>query len=112
MIEQMHGAALRVPPDATAFPRRDKCFNVSALAVWEDAAGDADHIAWARGTAALERHSSTGGGYLNYGAPDEPIERVRAAYGDAHFERLRQVKRRYDPHNLFGFNHNLPPAEA
>ena len=50
--------------------------------------------------------------YLNYGAPDEPAERVRAAYGHAKFERLRQVKRRYDPHNLFRFNHNIPPAEV
>jgi len=113
LIEQMHGAALRVPPDATAFSRREKCFNVTAIAVWEDAAGDADHIAWARRTAAaLGERSASGGGYLNYGAPDEPIERVRAAYGDAKFERLRQVKRRYDPHNLFRFNHNIPPAEA
>ena len=113
LIEQMHGAALRVPPDATAFSRREKCFNVSALAIWEDAAGDAEHIAWARRTAAvLADRSTSGGGYLNYGAPDEPIERVRAAYGDANFERLRQVKRRYDPHNLFRFNHNIPPAEA
>ena len=113
MIEQMHGAALRVPPDATAFSRREKCFNVTAMATWEDAAGDADHIAWARRTAAaLQKRSASGGGYLNYGAPDEPIERVRAAYGDANFERLRQVKRRYDPHNLFRFNHNIPPAEA
>ena len=100
-------------PDATAFSRREKCFNVSALAVWEDAADDADHIAWARRTASmLEPHSSTGGGYLNYGAADEPIERVRAAYGDANFERLRQVKRRYDPDNLFRFNHNIPPADG
>ena len=38
LIEQMHGAALRVPPDATAFSRREKCFNVSAMATWEDAA--------------------------------------------------------------------------
>jgi FAD/FMN-containing dehydrogenase len=107
------GAALRVPPDATAFSRREKCFNVTAMATWEDAAGDADHIAWARRTAAaLQKRSASGGGYLNYGAPDEPIERVRAAYGDANFERLRQVKRRYDPHNLFRFNHNIPPAEA
>ena len=113
LIEPMHGAALRVPPNATAFSRREKSFNVSAMAIWEDAAGDADHIAWARRTpAALQKRSSSGGGYLNYGAPDEPIERVRAAYGDANFERLRQVKRRYDPHNLFRFNHNIPPAEA
>jgi FAD/FMN-containing dehydrogenase len=110
LIEQMHGAALRVPRDATAFGRRDLCFNVSALGIWEDAAQDAEHVAWVRRTAAaLESHSS-GGGYLNYGAPDEPIERVRAAYGDAKFERLRQAKRRYDPHNLFRFNHNIPPA--
>jgi FAD/FMN-containing dehydrogenase len=113
LIEQMHGAALRVPPDATAFSRREKSFNVSAMATWEDAATDAAHIAWARRTpAALQERSASGGGYLNYGAPDEPIERVRAAYGDAKFERLRQVKRRYDPHNLFRFNHNIPPAEA
>ena len=102
-----------VPPDATAFSRREKCFNVSAMAQWEDDATDAEHIAWARRTAAaLQERSTSGGGYLNYGAPDEPIERVRAAYGDANFERLRQVKRRYDPHNLFRFNHNIPPAEA
>jgi FAD/FMN-containing dehydrogenase len=111
MIEQMHGAALRVPPDATAFSRRDKCINVSPMATWEDATTDAEHIAWARRTAAvLADRSTSGGGYLNYGAPDEPIERVRAAYGAAKFERLRQVKRRYDPHNLFRFNHNIPPA--
>ncbi|HTH90039.1 hypothetical protein [Mycobacterium sp.] len=45
LIEQMHGAALRVPPDATAFSRREKSFNVSAMATWEDAATDAAHIA-------------------------------------------------------------------
>jgi FAD/FMN-containing dehydrogenase len=113
LIEQMHGAAARVPPDATAFSRRERCFNVSATATWEDAATDASHIAWARRMSdVLAERSTSGGGYLNYGAPDEPIERVRAAYGEAKFERLRQVKRRYDPHNLFRFNHNIPPAEA
>jgi FAD/FMN-containing dehydrogenase len=113
LIEHMHGAALRVPANATAFSLREKSFNVSALAIWEDAVDDAEHIAWARrAAAALEKSSTSRGGYLNYGAPDEPVERVRAAYGDAKFERLRQVKRRYDPHNLFRFNHNIPPAEA
>ncbi len=113
LIEPIHGAALRVPADATAFSRRDACFNVSALAIWDDATQDDEHIAWARRTAAvLESHSTSGGGYLNYGAPDEPIERVRAAYGDTTFERLRRLKRRYDPGNLFRFNHNIPPAEG
>ncbi len=113
LIEQMHGAAIRVSPEATAFSRREKCFNVSALGVWDDSALDAGHIAWARDSAAaLEPHSTSGAGYLNYGAPDEPIERVRAAYGDEKFERLRRIKRRYDPDNVFRFNHNIPPATA
>ena len=111
LIEPMHGAAQRVPADATAFGRRDPCFNVSGLAIWEDAERDGDHIAWARRTTAtLASHSASAGGYLNYGAPDEPIERVRAAYGDSNFERLRQLKHRYDPTNIFRFNHNIPPG--
>jgi FAD/FMN-containing dehydrogenase len=113
LIEQMHGAALRVPADATAFSRRDSCFNVSALGIWDDATQDREHTAWARRTAAVvESHSNSASGYLNYGAPDEPIERVRAAYGDTNFARLSQLKRRYDPDNLFRFNHNIPPAAA
>ena len=113
LIEPMHGAALHVPPEATAFNHRRKCFNVSALAVWDDPAANADHIDWSRRTAAaVEERSKSGGGYLNYGAPDEPVERVRAAYGASNFERLQQAKRRYDPHNLFRFNHNIPPAGA
>ena len=111
LIEPMHGAALRVAPDATAFSRRESCFNVSALGIWEDASHDDEHVAWARRTASmLQSHSVTGGGYLNYGDVDEPIERVRAAYGDSNFERLRNLKRRYDPDNLFRFNHNIPPT--
>ena len=111
LIEQMHGAALRVPAAATAFSRREPSFNVSGLAIWDDATHDGEHIAWARRTAAaVQSHANSVGGYLNYAAPDEPIERVRAAYGDTNFERLRQLKHRYDPHNLFRFNHNIPPS--
>lgn len=42
--------------------------------------------------------------------PDEPLDRVAAAFGDEAFGRLREVKRRYDPQNLLRFNHNIPPA--
>ena len=67
-------------------------------------------IGWARRVVdALGPSSFSGAGYGNY-AMDEPADRVRAAFGPERFERLAQVKRRYDPDNVFRFNHNIPPA--
>ena len=60
----------------------------------------------------LKGSSYTGAGYGNYAQADEPAERVKAAFGDERWDRLRAVKRRYDPDNLFRFNHNIPPADA
>ena len=54
--------------------------------------------------------SLTGAGYANYAPVDEPIERVRLAFGAERFARLASIKARYDPDNLFRFNHNIPPA--
>jgi FAD/FMN-containing dehydrogenase len=51
-----------------------------------------------------------GGGYLNYMSRDEPLERVKAAYGADKFARLQELKRRFDPDNIFQHNHNIPPA--
>jgi FAD/FMN-containing dehydrogenase len=111
LIEAIHGAAGRVPPEATAVGFREAAFNISALSIWEDPAADEAQIAWARATAATaEPYTLRGGGYLNYMQADEPLERVRAAYGDERFERLREVKRRYDPANVLRFNQNVPPA--
>jgi FAD/FMN-containing dehydrogenase len=111
LIEAIHGAAARVPADATAVGFREAAFNVSALGIWEDASDDDVGIAWARETAAVvEPHSLQGGGYLNYMQADEPADRVRAAFGAERFERLREVKRRYDPGNVLRFNQNIPPA--
>jgi FAD/FMN-containing dehydrogenase len=111
LIEPITGAPTRVPNLAMAYNQRDARFNASAMAVWTDPANDAEETAWVRGyAAALEPHSTTGAGYLNYMAADEPIERVRAVYGSDKFERLRQIKRRYDPGNVFRFNHNIPPS--
>ena len=50
-----------------------------------------------------------GGGYVNYMQADEPIERVRAAFGAEAFERLQALKRRYDPNNVLRRNQNIPP---
>ena len=111
LIEPLHGQARRPPIEDAAWNRRAPGYNVSLLGHWRDPAIDDAEIAWVRaGAARVAAHSRDGGGYLNYGAPDEPADRVRAAFGDAKYERLRAVKRRYDPDNLFRYNHNIPPA--
>jgi FAD/FMN-containing dehydrogenase len=111
LIEAIHGAASRVPAGATPVGFRDAAFNVSALGIWKDPAADDAGIAWARATAGLAGpYSLHGGGYLNYMQADEPLERVRAAFGAETFERLRDIKRRYDPSNVLRFNQNVPPA--
>jgi FAD/FMN-containing dehydrogenase len=110
LIEPLHGQARRVPLEDTAWNRRDPGYNVSVLGHWRDPAIDDAEIGWVRAGAVLvAAHSQDGGGYLNYGAPDEPADRVRAAFGDAKYERLRAIKHRYDPDNLFRYNHNIPP---
>ena len=110
LLEAFHGAACRVDQNAMAFNQRAARFNVSALAIWEREEDDNIQRVWARDYAdVLESHSSSGG-YLNYTNPDDSLDRVRAAFGPEKFERLRQIKKRYDPENLFRFNHNIPPA--
>ena len=60
-------------------------------------------------TAASVEPWSVSGGYVNYMQADEPIERVRAAFGDEASERLQGLKRRYDPDNVMHRNQNIPP---
>ena len=82
LIEAIHGAAARVPREATPVGFRDAAFNISALGIWDDPATDDVQVEWARETAALAApYSLQGGGYLNYMQADEPAERVRAAFG-------------------------------
>ncbi|MGH3082343.1 MAG: FAD-binding oxidoreductase [Gaiellaceae bacterium] len=111
LIESLHGAPKDLDGDDAVVGWRQAAFNVSAMAEWQDPALDDEYIAWARETAAaLEPWSFSGGGYVNYMQGDEPIERVRAAFGDEAFERLRALKRRYDPENILRRNQNVPPA--
>jgi FAD/FMN-containing dehydrogenase len=110
LIESIHGAAARVPLDSTAVQFRSARFNVSAQAVWERPEDDVAEIAWARETAAALEPWSLGGGYVNYMQQDEPPDRVRATFGPEKYERLRALKRTYDPQNVFSLNQNIPPA--
>jgi len=111
LIESLHGAPKDADPGGGVVGFRNAAFNVSALGIWQDPALDAEHIQWTRDTAAaLEPWSATGGGYVNYMQADEPIERVRAAFGEAAFGRLQTLKRRYDPANVLRRNQNVPPG--
>ncbi|HLM32270.1 MAG TPA: FAD-binding oxidoreductase [Solirubrobacterales bacterium] len=111
LIESLHGAPADADGSTAAVGFRRAAFNVSAMGTWHDPALDAEHIAWTRETAAaLEPFSAAGAGYVNYMQADEPIERVRAAFGGEAFDRLSELKRRYDPENVLRRNQNIPPA--
>jgi FAD/FMN-containing dehydrogenase len=108
VIEHFHGAVTRVPLAATAVPHRDPGYNVVITSEWMDPAVTDENIAWTRDTyAALQPHALDRR-YVNYLDDDDGSAAVRSAYGP-HFDRLREVKRRYDPHNTFRHNHNIEP---
>jgi FAD/FMN-containing dehydrogenase len=113
LFELIHGAAHRIPAASASFGGRAAAANVTALAIWGDAAGDDQQVSWARAAATqFEPFSLNGGGYLNYPELDQSASRVAAAFGTESFERLRRLKHLHDPANRFRFNANIPPASA
>jgi FAD/FMN-containing dehydrogenase len=109
LVESLHGAPKDVDPSFGGLGYRGAAFNVSAMATWADPSLDDEHIAWARETAAALEPWAFGGGYANYMQADEPLERVRASFGDDAFARLRALKTRLDPSNVLRRNQNIPP---
>jgi len=108
VIENLHGAATRVGPTATAFPHREPGHNLLLIAQWTDPADSDACIAWARTTfEALAPHMANRS-YTNY-LPADDHDRVREAYG-VNYRRLVELKRRYDPENLFRLNQNIDPG--
>jgi FAD/FMN-containing dehydrogenase len=112
LFESLHGAPKDADGTIGPVNFRRAAFNVSAMAVWQDVDLDAQHIEWARETASAIEPWSVSGGYMNYMQADEPIDRVRAAFGDAAFGRLQELKRRYDPMNVLRRNQNIPPGRC
>jgi FAD/FMN-containing dehydrogenase len=110
LLESLHGGPKDADAPAGALGFRQAAFNISAMATWQDPRLDEQHIGWARETAAaVEPWSATGGGYVNYMQADEPVERVRAAFGAEAFDRLQALKTRYDPGNVLHRNQNIAP---
>ena len=105
-IYQMGGAVARVDPGATAFPHRAAAYALDITAAWTDAADDERQLAWAHAFWEAVRPYS-GGAYANF--MGEERDRVREAYGP-NYARLAEVKRAYDPDNVFRLNQNVEPA--
>jgi FAD/FMN-containing dehydrogenase len=108
LFEHFHGAVTRVGATETAVPHRDEGWNLLIPSVWTDPVDTDANIAWSRDTFAAMRPHLGGGRWLNYLGDDQAEDAIRAAYGP-NYERLRQVKRRYDPGNVFHLNHNVAP---
>ena len=110
VVEHFHGEVTRIPTTATAYPHREPGYNLVLASEWLDPAEDAVNIAWAKETFGALAPYMADASYVNYLDFDD-IDRVRAAYGP-NWDRLVQVKRHYDPDNLFRLNQNIDPGEG
>ena len=103
------GAAARVPQDATAFAYRNGGWAGVVAGIDPDPVNLPAAAAWAQRYWEELHPSSAGGAYVNMMMEDEGRDRVRAAYR-GNYDRLVEIKRRYDPTNLFHLNHNIAPV--
>jgi len=106
-LRVLGGAMARVPVEATAFAHRHRRIMVNLAAFYDGPADRARRQAWVDDLAAA-LHQGDDGTYVNFLA-DEGAERVHQAYPGSTWDRLVEVKRRWDPTNLFRRNQNIPP---
>ena len=109
VLEHFHGFASRVGARETAFPHRAPGYNLLLISEWLEPANTERNIAWARESYDAMRPHFTSGRYVNYLGEDEGGDPVEAAYGPNH-ARLRALKTKYDPTNLFRLNQNILPG--
>jgi FAD/FMN-containing dehydrogenase len=107
-ITAMGGAIGRVPDDAMAYSGRTSPFDVAPDTAWSDPAFDDANADWTRQAMAIVEPDLLPGRYINELADAGPAI-TRACYGDAKLERLRGLKRAWDPTNVFHLNHNIAP---
>ena len=108
IIFPIDGAIRNLPDDHSAVGNRNAKMVLNITGSWESPAHDDVNIAWTRDAWKATRRFSTGGTYVNFLTEEEGAARIRDAYG-ANFDRLVDVKTKYDPTNLFAANKNIPP---
>ena len=106
-IYPVNGASNRVAPDATAFSYRDATFATVIAGMWPDPADTEANIAWVRDYYDATAPLSEDGGYINFMSGDDQ-DRIRSNYR-GNYDRLVEVKRKYDPDNAFRLNQNIRP---
>ncbi len=109
IVFQLGGAIGRLPDDHSAVGNRNAAAVLNIAASWEKAEDDAANVEWARDAWGDMRRFSTGGTYVNFLNEEDGGDRVVAAYG-GNLERLREVKARWDPENVFRVNKNVGPS--
>ena len=107
LIGLIAGAPNRIAADAMAYGHRDARFVLNVHGRWGEAADDKKCIGWAREFFKATAPYASAGAYVNFMTAEEG-DRVAAAYG-SNYERLVEIKRRYDPENVFHFNQNIKP---
>ena len=108
-LRVLGGAMARVPDDATAFGHRRRKLMATAAAMFERPEEEEKYLPWVTNVMRLYDKDYERRAYTGFLA-DEGPERVKAAYPGPTWERLTEVKRRYDPDNVFHYNQNIPPA--
>lgn len=109
ILEHVHGAATRVGVSETAFPHRAAGYNLLIISEWSNPSDTDRCTAWARETYSAMKPFMSAGRYVNYLGDEEPGDPVAAAYGP-NYQRLRELKKKYDPENFFHQNQNIRPA--
>lgn len=110
-LHELGGAHARVPADGTAFSKRDASVLCNVIARSTEPTGFDGHTAWAReAREEIARHGD-GAMYVNF-TGDATEDKVRASYPEAAYDRLVQVKDKYDPTNVFRLNQNIRPSRA
>jgi FAD/FMN-containing dehydrogenase len=105
------GAQLAIEDDSTAYPDRDAGYSFNVFSRWPLHAASDPCIDWARRSHARLVPHESGGVYTNFFSVDDDHLRVLAAYGQARYEKLAEVKRQFDPDNVFALNANIRPAQ-
>jgi FAD/FMN-containing dehydrogenase len=103
------GAAVRPSSSDTPFSLRSEGYNVLLTSEWTDQTDDERNVQWTKQAFSAIEPFAMPSAYVNYFADDESAGRVAAAYG-ANYPRLRQIKKKYDPDNVFHLNQNIEPA--